>query len=215
MAKTSTSKRKPAPTPFQIRVAKTRLNKGHKDTLLAYMEKQFESRIDDTELNATFDGLLEAANAILRAKYPEADMPTLRKYKLTRVDTCIRFSRTETGRLFYLRFEGQPDIQTRLADIACFGGCYNNDVFACEADFEALADKWEKMGEERAKRIAEKRTEYRGFLEACRYLEDVGQIVPLSEEIRKTLGAQGRSLTVINPDVLSRIKSDFARGVAA
>jgi hypothetical protein len=198
-----------------VRTAKTRLNKGHKDTLLTYMETQFESRIDDTELKRTLNALLEATNAILRAKYPEADMPTLRKYKLTRVDTCIRFSRTETGRLFYLRFESQPDIQTRLADIACFGGCYNNDVFACDADFEALADKWEKLGEDRAKRIAEKRAEYRSFLEACRYLEEVEQIVPLTEEIRKTIGAQGRSLTVINPEILSRIKSDFAQGVAA
>ena len=213
MAKPSKSKASPPPVP--ARVAKTRLNKGHKDTLLAYMEKQFDLRIDDTELKRTFDSLLEAVNAILRLKYPEIDMPTLRKYKLTRVDTCIRFSRTDTGRLFYLRFEAQPDIQTRLVDIACFGGCYNNDVFACDADFEALADKWEKLCEERAKRVSDKRTEYRGFLDACRYLEEVEQIVPLSEEMRKTIGAQSRSLTIINPDVLNRIKSDLAQGVAA
>jgi hypothetical protein len=215
MAKSSTTKSKPAPAPAPIRVAKTRLNKGHKEAIRDYMEKQFESRIDDSEINQTFAALLEAVNGILRAKYPEANMPTLRKYKLTRVDTCIRFSRTETGRLFYLRFEGQPDIQTRLADIACFGGCYNNDVFACDEKFETLADQWEKMGDDRARRIAEKRAEYRGFLEACRYLEEVEQIVPLSEEIRKTIGAQSRSLTVVNPEVLSRIKSDFAQMAAA
>jgi hypothetical protein len=57
--------------------------------------------------------------------------------------------------------------------------------------------------------------EYRGFLEACRYLEEVEQIVPLSDEVRKTIGAQSRSLTVINPDVLNRIRSDFAPEVAA
>jgi hypothetical protein len=66
------------------------------------MEKQFECRIDDTELKETFETLLKAVNGILRAKYPEADMPTLRKYKLTRVDKCIRFSRTETERFFYV-----------------------------------------------------------------------------------------------------------------
>jgi hypothetical protein len=215
MTKSSNPKRKPAEALIPARVAKTRLNKTHKETLLGYMEKQFESRIDNTELDRTFALLLEAVNTILRAKYAEADMPTLRKYKLTRVDTCIRFSRNETGRLFYLRFEGQADIQTRLADIACFGGCYHNDVFASDAEFEALADRWEKMCQERAQKISEKRIEYRSFLEACRYMEEVEKIVPLSDEVRKTLGAQGRSLTVINPDVLSRIKSDFAQGVAA
>jgi hypothetical protein len=102
-----------------------------------------------------------------------------------------------------------------LVDIPCRSGCYNCDVYPCDAAFEALADKWEKQVHSRAKLISEKEREYNSFLLACRCLENVESVVPLSEEIRKTIGAQGRSLTVINPDVLSRIKSDFAQGVAA
>jgi hypothetical protein len=207
----SVAKRKPSPAP--IRAPKTRLNKQHKETLLAYMEKQFDSRIDDTALNRSLDALLPATNALLRAKYPEADMPTLRKYKLTRVDKCLKFNRNDTGRFFYLRFQSVPDIDARLADVVY--GCYRDDVFACDAEFEALADTWEKAVEARTRLLSGKRAEYRGFLEACRYIEDVEQIVPLSDEVRKTLGTQSRSPTVINPELLSSIKSDFAAGVAA
>jgi len=71
-------------------------------------------------------------------------MPTPRKYNLARVDTCLRFNRNETGKLFYLRFDGQTDIDKRLADVPCRGGCYNNDVFPVDENFEKLADKWER-----------------------------------------------------------------------
>jgi hypothetical protein len=208
MAKASTAKQKTAPA--SVKVPKTRLNKTMKELLLTHMEKQFDSRIDDTELRATFEKLLQATNAILRAKYPEEDMQTLRKYNLALVDTCLRFNRNETGRLFYLRFGGQPNIDKRLADVPCRGGCHNNDVFPVDEDFEKLADTWEKMVEARVKRVSDKRIEYRGFLEACRYLEEVEAVVPLSDEIRKQIGAQSRSLAVINPEIISRIKSDFA-----
>jgi hypothetical protein len=37
----------------------------------------------------------------------------------------------------------------------------------------------------------------------------------LSDEIRRALGAGSRTISIISPDVISRIKSDFAQGVAA
>ena len=81
MATKSTVKRKPARTP--IAVPKTRLNKDTKHTLLGHMEAEFEARINDTALSETYTALLAMVNAILRTKYPEADMPVLRKYQLT------------------------------------------------------------------------------------------------------------------------------------
>jgi hypothetical protein len=206
MPKKSTAK--PTAKPIPVKTPKTRINKGQKELLLGYMEKQFDSRIDDADLNQVTEALLKATNALLREKYPEADMPVLRKYKLTRVDTNLNFNRNETGRFFRLRFGAVQEIETRLADIV--HTYYRNDVFPCDAAFEVLADKWEKAVSDRAVLVSNKRAEYRGFLEACRYLEEVEQIVPLSDEIRKALEAQSRSLTVISPDILSRIRSDFA-----
>jgi hypothetical protein len=214
MPKKSIAKPVAKPMPVPVKTPKTRLNRSYKDTLLQYMVKEFEARIDDTALNATRDALLTRVNEALRAKYPEADMAVLRKYKVADVDRCIRFTVLETGRVFSVRFTLQQ-ADGRLADVPKFGGCYSGDIFPCDKDFEALADSWEKQLADRDELSKKKYAEYRGFIEACRYLEDVEAVVPLSEEIRKVIGANSRSLTVISPDILSRIKSDFANGVAA
>jgi len=214
MAKTSAARRKTPPAPVPAKITKTRLNRRAKDKLVDYMMMQFDSRIDDTELNATLDDILFRTNAMLRSKYPEDDMVVLRKYKVTHLDQCIRFTLLDTQRVFCVRFT-LKQAEGRLADIPCLGGCYRGEIFPCDKDFEALADLWEKRTDARKHLVHEKLTEYRNFGEACRYLEEVEAVVPLTEEIRKEIGAQGRSLTVINPDVLNRIKSDFAQGVAA
>jgi hypothetical protein len=211
MAKSSA---KPNPAPITVKPTRIRLNRHAKDKLLDYMVTQFDSRIDDTELNATLDDILSRTNAILRAKYPEDDMVVLRKYKVTRLDHCIRFTVLDTQRIFSVCLTLRQ-AEGRLADIPFLSGCYKTDIFPCDKEFEALSDKWERLTDSRTDLVLGKRIEYRSFLETCRYLEEVEAVVPLTEDIRKTIGAQGRSLTVINPDVLKRIKSDFAQGVAA
>lgn len=214
MATKSTAKRKPALVP--VKTTKTRLTKSMRETLHRYMLDGFRKRLDRTKIDKTLAALVERTNAILRVKYPEDDMPVLRKYEMVRVDYCLRFTAPDTGRVFGVRFSHPTVLPTevKLAEIPCRSGCYNHDIYPCDTAFEALADNWEKEINERSAVIAEKEREYNSFLLACRYLEEVEAVVPLTGEIRKEIGAQGRSLTVINPDVLSRIKSDFAQGVA-
>jgi hypothetical protein len=205
-------KTKAVPATIAVKAPKTRLTKGMRDTLYRYMGEELVQRLDRTEVAATLFELVEKTNVILRAKYPEEDMPVLRKYEMVRVDSCLRFTVSETGRVFGVDFS-QPGIlrtETKLADIPHRRGCYNMDVYPCDTAFEAVADRWAKQMNERSLLISEKKREYDGFLLASRYLEDVEAVVPLTEEIRKTLGAQTRSLTIISPDVLSSIKSDFA-----
>jgi hypothetical protein len=213
MAKTS--KRKPAPAP--VRATKTRLTKDMRSTLHRFMVDEFRKRIDRTALDKTRDALVERANAILRAKYPEEDMPVLRKYEMTRVDSCLKFTVLEKQRVFGVSFNPYNLHlgEAAIIDIPCLRGCYNHEVYPCDKDFEALADKWDKQINERTEIIGAKEIEYNGFLLACRYLEEVEAVVPLTEEIRKSIGAQGRALTILNPDVLKRIKSDFAQEIAA
>jgi hypothetical protein len=95
-------------------------------------------------------------------------------------------------------------------DIPRLRGCYNNEIFACDKEFGVLADTFEKQYLDRQAIVTGKEREYRNFLAACRYLDEVEAVVPLTEEIRDRIGAQSRSLTVINPDLLNSIKSDFA-----
>jgi len=214
---TKSSKRKTVAAPISIRKPKTRLTKTMRDTVHRFMAAEFRRRLDSTDIDKTLKVLVERTNAILRAKYPEDDMPVLRKYEMVHVDSCLRFSVPDTGRVLGVDFSHPDTLPTKanLADIPCRAGCYNRDVYPCDTAFEALADKWEKAINSRRKVIDDKEREYYSFLLACRYLEDVEAVVPLTEETRKELGAQGRALAVINPDILQRIKSDFAQGVAA
>jgi hypothetical protein len=215
MAKASTLKSNPTPAVASVKPTKTRLNKDMKAKLLDYMEREFDLRVDDTGLAATFTALVARVNSILRGKYPEEDMTTLRKYNLTRVDSCLRFTILGTERVFGARLLPVGKVSGEVADIPCFGGCYNSEIFPCDKDFETLADRWTNQVEDRRRLVADKRVEYHAFLHACRYLEDVEAVLSLPDEIRKALGAASRSLSIISPDVLSRIKSDFAQGIAA
>jgi hypothetical protein len=213
----SVSKLTSTANPRPLRTPKTRLTKGMRDILYRYMGDQLVERLDRTEVEATLLELVEKTNLILRDKYPEADMPVLRKYEMVRIDSCLRFTLADTGRVFGVDFHqpGVLRIEAKLADIPYRRGCYNTDVYPCDAAFESLADRWEKQMNERSLLISERKREYDGFLLACRYLEDIEAVVPLTEEIRNKLGAQSRSLTIISADVLSSIRSDFAQGAAA
>lgn len=215
MAKTSTAKRKSPPASTPIKSPRTRLNKDMKVRLLDYMLSEFDARIDDSALQETFTALVARVNAILRAKYPEEDMPVLRKYGLHTTDRCLKFTILGSDRVFGVQLFPPGKVTGDIADIPCRGGCYNSEIFPCDKDFEVLADKWDKHRDERKQLIANKHTEYHAFLHACRYLEDVEGVLLISEELRRALGAQSRSLSVISQDVISRIKSDFAQGVAA
>jgi hypothetical protein len=201
--------------PIPVKVTKTRINKDQKHQLLNHMEAEFNARIDDTQLAATFTDLVGRVNKILRAKYPEVDMPVLRKYHFVTVDRCLKFTILGSERVIGVRLYPPGQVKGEIADIPCRSGCYNNEIFPCDKDFEILADKWTNQVEARGLLIEKKRGEYQAFLHACRYLEDVEAVLPISEELRKALGAQSRSLSVISPDVISRIKSDFAQGIAA
>jgi hypothetical protein len=186
------AKRKTAPAPMPVKTTKIRLTKDMPSTLHRFMVDEFRKRLDRREIDKTRDALVERVNIILRARYPEADMPVLRKYEMTRVDSCLRFTVLDTQRVVEVAFNPYNLHlgETALADIPCLRGCYNHEIYPCGEDFEALADKWEKQIEERRTVISNKEVEYNGFLPACRCLEEVEAVVPLTEKVRESPGAQ-------------------------
>jgi hypothetical protein len=93
--------------------------------------------------------------------------------------------------------------------IPCSRRCYSSDTFQATEEIERLSDQLDKQVEARQELLCQKAREYNSFLFACRYLEEVEAVVPLTEEIRKEIGGQTRTLSVINPDVLYRIAEDF------
>src|ERR1019366_9035930 len=100
MATKSNATRRPVPAPVGVKAPKTRLNKDMKERLLEYMEREVDARIDDSAIQQTFTDLVARVNAILRAKYPEDDMPVLRKYGLNTTDRCLKFTILGSDRVF-------------------------------------------------------------------------------------------------------------------
>lgn len=111
-------------------MAKTQLNKARREILLSHIEDTVLPRIiDRTRENELYDALIDGANKAIRAKYPEADMAVLRKYKCVRVDRCLRFQ-FPTGRVDGFNFPYKDE--SRIADVPSSGGCFRNDVFAVD-----------------------------------------------------------------------------------
>jgi hypothetical protein len=180
------------------------------------MIHEFTISLDGPEFQLTLENTIQATNAIIREEYPESDMIVLRKYEATRVDECLKFCQTDTRRVFGVIFRGFP-VKEKLADLPYRHGCYNGQIFGCDAHYEAIADKFDHAVQRRSKVLAKKKAQYGGFLEACRCVEDVEAVIPISEQMRQSIGAPSRALAALNPDIIHGIRTDFShtREIAA
>ncbi|UEM08004.1 hypothetical protein JL101_035735 (plasmid) [Skermanella rosea] len=188
-------------------MAKLKLSNEKRDGILHYMMHEYRQRRDDTEYKAALEALLAQINKVLRGKYPEKDMEVLRRYGVTRVDRCLKFAVLDTGRVLEVRLPGDVTV----ADIPGHAGCYSREVFPCEEALAAAADRYEEMTKQRTDAARDKEGEYRAFVYACRYLEDVEAIVALPERLRASLGATPNALVAVNEDTLASIRQDFAK----
>lgn len=188
---------------------KTRLTTAAREVTLSFMVQQMTMRMDEhSSFGMRTEATIQATNMILRVKYPESDMVVLRKYQSTRVDQCLKFCSVETQRVFGLDFRNFGALD-RLADIPRGRGCYSEDIYGCDSAFETLADGWNRAVDRRTKTIDERQREYFGFLQACKYIEDVEEVLPLPEEVRGKLGAPSRALAAMNPDLIQGIRAEF------
>jgi len=174
--------------------------------LRQHMNKRFLQAFDGSKIKEKLDELVKHVNAVLRAKYPEADVVVFRRYDQARRDYCIKFQSANGPRIFTAMLnEAGEDV----ADIPKLRGCYSGNTFQATEEIEKVSDQLDKLVEARQELLRQKDREYNGFLLACRYLEEVEAVVPLTDEFRKELGAQTKALAVINPDIISRIAADF------
>lgn len=98
---------------------KTKLLKTHRDIIEAYGERTIRASVDRTRESELLQSIIDGANAAIRAKYPESDMAVIRKYKLERIDYCLRFQ-FPSGRVDGFNFHMRSN---DLADMPRPGGC--------------------------------------------------------------------------------------------
>src|SRR5262245_48786426 len=132
-------------------MAKTRLSNEKREGLLAWMMKQYDEK-HSNDLDKPQTKAIKAMNAVIRKKYPEADMVVLRKYSVTRQDRCLRFMDTESNQVFGFDW-GYGTISAELADLPASNGCRSDDVFPISPGgreaIETLSEAREKARETR------------------------------------------------------------------
>lgn len=184
------------------------LSNTRRDFISEYGINHIKSSIDRSRERKQQAIMLKEANAAIRTKYPEADMAVLRKYELARVDRCLKFQ-MPSSRVDGFTFNADCD----LADIPHRRGCgyYNNDVFPVTEAFEKAFDLHAKHKLEADKLEQEKIGQFRGFLNACKTVEDVLEVISLPEDIRKRLGADSTALVAVTAETVKSLKATFKK----
>ncbi len=187
---------------------KTKLTKQHRELIERFGVTHITGGIDRVRELAQLAILLAGANKTIRQKYPEADMAILRKYKLERIDRCLKFQ-FPSGRVDGFTFPHD----TAVADVPYTRGCSygTSDVFAVSAGAESAFDAHAKLKAENDKQQHHRISEFRGFLEACRYVEDVLDVIPLPDDLRKRLGHTSTALVAVTPETVKSLKAAFEK----
>lgn len=184
---------------------KTKIMKAHRDIIETYGEKTIRASIDRAGETDLLETLIDGANAAIRVKYPEADMVVLRKYKLERIDYCLRFQ-FPSGRVdgFSFHMRGND-----IADMPSCRGCFSSEVFPVSEAFEQAYDEHTKVKKENDKLEAEKLSQFRSFLVACRYIEDVEEVIEFPTDIRERLGHRSTALVAVTAETVVSLKATF------
>jgi hypothetical protein len=151
--------------------------------------------------------MIAGANLAILAKYPEADMAILRKYDSTRHDRCLRFQ-FPSGRVDGFNFPYADE--ECLADLPYGRGCNNRDVFVVDEAFEKAFDGYAVAKKANDAAFNKKYADYNALIQTVKSVEDVLEVMPLPDALLERLSVQRQSLVAISPEVLDRIKADFA-----
>jgi hypothetical protein len=187
---------------------KIKLNKSHRQVIQDYGVKHITTAIDRIKEKKLLQAMLDGANAAIRVKYPENEMVILRKHNLTRKDFCLKFQ-FPSGRVDGFTFASDSEI----ADLPYRAGCYygSNDVFPVTEKFEKAFDDHAKLKAANDDTQKTKLDEFFSFLNACQFIDDVLDVIPLPGDIRKRLGHESTALVAVTPETVKSLKATFKK----
>lgn len=198
-------------------MAKKRLNQYTREVLKDWMCKEkLDENEGQQELQALFDKLITLINPIIRKRYPEKDMIILRKYKLVKTDTCLTFHKIKDEipvvfgidfRWDYSKFS--ETAKASIADVPQFGGCNSSIVFEGTEELEKLFHTFKNTYDSFNKKRTNKYNKYHAFVNNCKYLEDIEEVIAVPENIRFEITGKATSLSIMSQDLVNEIKEDF------
>ena len=188
-------------------MAKTRLTNEKREAVLTYMMHHYRARLPDLtkKIEKMKKQLVKEANKMIREKYPESHMKVLRQYKLTTEDRCLRYNNNETGKYFVINFYSEDAI----VDMPYARGCNAHDVFVATDSFDKLYEDWQALKRQNDEDCNKKRVEYRSFINACRNVEDVTEVVPLPPEIMEKLVTTNNAIVAVSQESIVALREEF------
>lgn len=201
-------------------MAKKRLNTIHRNLIIDWMiEEKINKNEGREEILSQFEKVFSLINPILRNKYPEEDMIILRKYKLNRIDSCLKFNLfNENGSIVFginiykyhnLYQDYYDEIKDKLIDIPSSGGCRNDIVFEGTEELRVSINTLDTLIENYKESNYQKEKKYRSFINTCKYLEEIEEVLTLPENIITKIRGISTALTIMNPELINSIKEDF------
>lgn len=184
------------------------LSNTRRELVREFGSNHIKDSIDRNKEQKQLAIMLREANAAIRKKYPEEEMAVLRKYDLARVDRCLKIQ-MPSGRVDGFSFNAD----CAVADIAYNRHCsyLNSDVFPVSEAFEKAFDLHAQHKSDADKLQQEKYGQFVSFLNACKTVDDVLEVIPLPEDIRKRLGADSTALVAVTPETVKSLKATFKK----
>lgn len=184
---------------------KTPLNSTRREIIQKYATDHIRQQIDRTRESDLLSTMAEEANQAIRVKYPEADVAVLRKYGLTRKDNCLRFQ-FPSGRVDGFTFPADA-----VVDLPKMHGCWNQDVFPVSETFETTFDAHAKEKKANDELQGQRLTALFSFLQKCRTVEDVMEIVELPSDLLQRLDMKSSALIALSPEAIASLKDAFKK----
>lgn len=198
---------------------KTKLAEYKRDIILKWMLSNNQGPVKALETTAKDAGkaaLELIVTHLAETYYPATDMEVLKKYHCTRLDECVRFSGDGTGYGVYAieipwnwkrDTEHNPDgLQFVYPEVPSGSGC---KIYQGTDAIKAAVDAFNAAKVAYFDYNDKKKSEYRGFLSACKYVEDIEEVIVLPDELRTQMYGEQRALAVVNPEIIANIRNDF------
>jgi hypothetical protein len=188
-------------------MAKTRLNNGMRDCIIKYMVDFFEANNSPEEIDVARIEAVNLVNKIVRERFPEKDMVVLRKYNLTRKDSCVSFATDEETRRFFTIY--LQEAKDNLEDVPHREYC-REITYSVTLEQAEILEKFENIKQQKEEEFRQKYREYCSFVRACKTVEDITSVIELPQDILDKLGARQTALVAVSEEKKEELKNFFA-----
>lgn len=187
---------------------KTRLTIYKKDVIFGYMCLKLNNCNEAKKVDKAFKKCIAEVNKFISKEYPEKDMEVLKKYNLIMIDHCMKFSIPDGfNNVFAFNVPHELQKDCGIKEVAYRSTC--RKVYTGTKHLKDIIEAYENAIGELQNHKNKKKSEYRSFLNLCKYVEDVEEAVALPLDIRTDVYGENTALVAMNPEKLESIKSEF------